>query len=190
MTTLQVDRVLECEGLACPLPVVRTKKAMDELKTGEIMEVRATDKGSVADLQSWAKRTGHQYIGLKEESGVYRHFIRKSDPSETKEETKFPHTITNEEIKGKLAAGEKLNVLDVREPAEYAFGRIPGAKSIPVGELENRLDELDPNEEYVLVCRTGNRSDAACQTLAEKGFKNVKNAVQGMTSWTDEVEKD
>src|SRR5690606_21390517 len=131
MTTLQVDRILECEGLACPLPVVRTKKTMDELKTGEVMEVRTTDKGSVADLQSWAKRTGHQYIGLKEESGVYRHFIRKSDPSETKEETKFPHTITNDEMKRKLAAGEKLNVLDVREPAEYAFGRIPGAKSIP-----------------------------------------------------------
>jgi len=73
MTTLKVDRMLECEGLACPLPVVKTKKAIEELKTGEVLEIKATDKGSVADLQSWAKRTGHQYIGLKEEAGLSRH---------------------------------------------------------------------------------------------------------------------
>ncbi|TVY07869.1 sulfurtransferase TusA family protein [Paenibacillus cremeus] len=190
MTIVQVDRTLECEGLACPLPVVRTKKAIEEMKTGEVLEVRATDRGSVADLQSWAKRTGHQYIGLKEENGIYRHYLRKSNPTETKEETKFPHTIFNEVIQNKLSTGEKLNIVDVREPAEFAFGRIPGAQSIPLGELEKRLHELDPNQEYYLVCRSGNRSDIACQALAEKGFKNVKNAVQGMTEWTGEVEKD
>lgn len=190
MSMIHVDRTLECEGLACPLPVVRTKKTMDELKKGEVLEVRATDHGSVADLKGWAKRTGHHYIGLKEENGVYRHFIRKCDPSEVKEETKFPHTISNEELKNKIAAGEKINILDVREPVEYVFGRIPGAKSIPLGELEQRTNELDPNEEYMIVCRTGNRSDVACQTLAEKGFMRLKNAVQGMTEWTGEVEKD
>ncbi|SDX71799.1 sulfurtransferase TusA family protein [Paenibacillus sp. CF384] len=190
MTNLQVNQTLECEGLACPLPVVRTKKTIEEMRTGEVLEVRATDKGSVADLQSWAKRTGHQYIGFKEDKGVFRHYIRKSDPTETKEESKFPHTISNEEIRNKLSAGEKLKILDVREPAEYAFGRIAGAQSLPLGELEKRLHELDPEQEYYLVCRSGNRSDMACQTLAEQGFKNVKNAVQGMTKWTGEVEKD
>ncbi|MFC3769542.1 sulfurtransferase TusA family protein [Paenibacillus sp. GCM10012303] len=190
MTTMQVNYTLECEGLACPMPVVRTKKAMEELKTGEILEVRATDKGSVADLQSWSKRTGHPYIGLKEENGVFRHFIRKSDPSEMKEVTKYPHTISNEELGNKLTAGEQVNIVDVREPAEYAFGRIPGAKSIPLGELEQRLHELDPAKEYVFVCRTGNRSDLACQTLADKGFKKVKNAIQGMTEWSGAVEQD
>lgn len=190
MTTLQVNRTLACEGLACPMPVVRTKKAMEELRTGEVLEVRATDKGSVADLRSWSKRTGHQYIGLKEENGVFRHFIRKSNPSEVKEETKYPHTISNEEIQNKLAAGEQVLIVDVREPAEYAFGRMPGAKSIPLGELEGRLGVLDPEKEYVIVCRTGNRSDLACQTLADKGFKKVKNAVQGMAEWHGEVEKD
>lgn len=190
MTILQVDRTLECEGLACPLPVVRTKKAIEEMNTGEVLEVRATDKGSAADLQSWAKRTGHQYVGLREEGEVFRHYIRKSDPSETMEETKYPHTISNEEIQKRLSAGEKLNIIDVREPAEYAFGRIPGARSISISDLEERLQELDPNEEYTLVCRTGNRSDTACLTLAEKGFNKVKNAVQGMTEWSGEIEKD
>ncbi|MDQ1914499.1 sulfurtransferase TusA family protein [Paenibacillus sp. GD4] len=190
MSNLQANRTLDCAGLACPMPVVRTKKAMEEIKTGEILEVRATDKGSVADLQSWAKRTGHQYIGLKEESEVYRHFIRKADSSEVKAEAKYPHTAPLDEIKSKLAGGEKLNILDVREPAEYAFGRLPGAISIPAGELEQRIQELNPVEEYYVICRTGSRSDMACQALAEKGFTKVKNVLPGMTEWTGEVERE
>jgi len=189
-TNLKANRTLECEGLACPLPVVKTKKALEELNTGEVLEIRATDNGSVADLQSWAKRTGHQYIGLKEDNGVYRHYIRKTNPSELMEETKFPHTASLDEIKAKLATGEKLNIIDVREPSEYAFGRLPGAISIPAGELEARLQELDADKEYYVVCRTGTRSDMACGTLSGKGFKHVKNVIPGMTSWEGEVEKD
>jgi rhodanese-related sulfurtransferase/TusA-related sulfurtransferase len=187
--TWKVNRTLECEGLACPLPVVKTKKAIEELHSGGVLEVRTTDIGSVADLQSWAKRTGHQYIGLKEESGVYRHYIRKSDPSEVKEETKYPHTVSLDDIRAMLSSGETLNLIDVREPAEYAFGRLPGALSIPAGELESRLHELDADKEYYIVCRTGNRSDMACSTLAAKGYK-VKNVSPGMTAWEGEVEKD
>lgn len=189
-TTLKVDRTLECEGLACPLPVVKTKKAIEELNTGEVLEVKATDKGSVADLQSWAKRTGHQYIGLKEEAGVFRHYIRKADPTETKEDVKFQYTASLDEICKKLATGDKLNILDVREPAEYAFGRIPGAVSIPAGELEARAHELDPEKEYHVICRTGSRSDMVCRTLADKGFTKLKNVIPGMTEWAGDVEKD
>ncbi|MFF2481417.1 sulfurtransferase TusA family protein [Paenibacillus sp. NPDC058071] len=187
--TLQVDRTLECEGLACPLPVVRTKKTMEELLAGQVLEVRATDKGSVADLQSWAKRTGHHYIGLKEEKGVYCHYIRKAHLSEAKDEARFPHTLTNEELARRLDAGDQLTVIDVREPAEYAFGHIVGSLSIPLGELEGRLAQLDPSESYVIVCRSGNRSDMASQLLKESGFTNVTNAVQGMSAWTGKTEQ-
>jgi TusA-related sulfurtransferase/rhodanese-related sulfurtransferase len=190
MTTLQVNRTLDCQGLACPMPVVRTKKAIDELKTGEVLEIRATDKGSVADLKGWAKGTGHQYIGLKEENGVYIHYIRKSDPSETKDESNFPHTISLDEIKNRMSSGERLNIVDVREPAEYAFGRLSGALSIPAGDLDTRIEELDPAKEYLIVCRTGSRSDRVCHSLADKGYTNVKNVLPGMTDWTGEVEKD
>ncbi|MCY9657147.1 sulfurtransferase TusA family protein [Paenibacillus chondroitinus] len=190
MATLQVDRTLECEGLACPMPVVRTKKAVDEMNPGEVLEVRATDKGSVADLKGWASRTGHQYVGLKEENGVYRHYIRKAESSETKAEQKYPHTASNDEVKTKLTSGENLHVIDVREPAEYAFGRIPGAVSIPLGELEEKIANLDPSKEYYVVCRTGNRSDMACQILSERGFNNLKNVVPGMSEWTHDVEQD
>lgn len=189
-SVIETDRVLECEGLACPMPVVKTKKAMDEMKAGEVLEVKATDKGSVADLQSWAKRTGHQYIGLKEENGVFRHFIRKASDSEVKQEMKFAQTISNEELAQKLASGEDIHILDVREPAEFAFVRIPGAISMPLGQLEAKLDQLDPNKEYMVICRTGNRSDMACQILAEKGFSQLKNVLPGMSEWQGPTESD
>ncbi|MCY9691525.1 sulfurtransferase TusA family protein [Paenibacillus alginolyticus] len=190
MTALHVDRTLECEGLACPLPVVRTKKAIDDMNPGEVLEIRATDIGSIADLKGWASRTGHQYIGLKEENGIYRHFIRKAEASGIKVEMKFPHTATNDELQARVEAGEKLNILDVREPAEYAFGRIPGAISLPLGELEVKMTQLDPHNEYYVVCRTGNRSDMACHMLTERGFNNIKNVIPGMSQWVHCEEKD
>lgn len=190
MTALQVNRLLECEGLACPLPVVRTKKAMDEMNAGEVLQVRATDKGSVADLKGWSSRTGHQYLGLKEENGVFHHFIRKAEPANTKAEKKYLHTATNEEVHTKITSGEAIQIIDVREPAEYAFGRIPGAISIPLGQLEEKLTGFDPSKAYYVVCRTGNRSDMACEILSDKGFQNVKNVTPGMSEWSYDQEQD
>lgn len=187
---IQSNLVVDCEGLACPMPVVKTKKAMEEIQSGEVLEVRATDKGSAADLQSWANRTGHQYIGLKEDNGVFRHFLRKASEQEMKNETKYPHVVRNEELAEKLASGENIIVLDVREPAEYSFTRIPGAVSIPLGELEEKLGQLQQDQEYYVVCRTGARSDMACQLLAERGFSKVKNVVPGMSGWQGVTERD
>jgi rhodanese-related sulfurtransferase len=106
-----------------------------------------------------------------------------------KEEVQFPHTVTNEELQKKIDDHENLVILDVREPAEYAFNRIPGAISIPLGELEERIKELNPDQEIHVVCRMGNRSDMACQILAEKGFSQVRNVVPGMSGWTGLTEK-
>lgn len=187
---IHTDHVLECEQLSCPMPVVKTKKAMEEIMPGEVLEVRATDKGSVADLQNWARRTGHQYIGLIEEDGVFRHFLRKASLNETKAEVNFPHTMSNEELHHKLASGESIIVLDVREPAEYAFEHIPGAISVPLGQLEEKIPQLDPGKEYAVICRTGSRSDMACQILAEHCFSNVKNVLPGMSQWQGATESD
>jgi rhodanese-related sulfurtransferase len=81
-------------------------------------------------------------------------------------------------------------VLDVREKAEYAFKRIPGAVSIPLGELEEKADELTKDKNIYVVCRTGSRSDMAAQLLTEKGFTNVINVVPGMSEWSGDVESD
>ncbi|GGG23101.1 sulfurtransferase TusA family protein [Paenibacillus abyssi] len=188
MPTIKADQTLDCKGLACPMPIVKTKKAIDQLEAGKVIEVLATDKGSLADIQGWAKNTGHQYLGTYTEGEVLKHYLRKAKSSEAKEETKFPHTLTNEELQKKLEDNEKVTVLDVREPAEYAFNRIPGAISIPLGELEERIQELNEEQDIHVVCRTGARSDLACQLLADKGFKNVRNVIPGMSGWTGPTE--
>lgn len=182
---IKVDQVLDCKGLACPMPIVRTKKAMDQLQSGQVIEVQATDKGSLADIQGWAKNTGHQYLGTTEDGEVLKHFIRKSNPDEIKEPKKFPYTATNEELERKLGS---VTVLDVREPAEVAFNRIPNAVSIPLGELEERIGELNPEDAIYVICRTGTRSDLACQLLAARGFADVKNVEPGMSEWSGPTE--
>ncbi|MNJ36796.1 sulfurtransferase TusA family protein [Paenibacillus bouchesdurhonensis] len=187
-TDLQVDKRLDCKGLSCPLPIVRTKKAMDEMNPGQVIEVQATDRGSLADIQGWAKNTGHQYLGTIEEKQVLKHYLRKSRPEEVKNEQKYSYIASNEELQTRIADQDAITILDVREPAEYAFGRIPGAQSIPLGELEQRMGELNPDKEIYVVCRTGSRSDLACQLLADKGFKQVKNVTPGMAAWNGPVE--
>lgn len=183
---IKADVQLDAKGLACPMPIVRTKKAMNDLQDGQVLEVQATDKGSKADLAAWAKTVGHQYIGTHEENGVLYHYIRKCNPEQSVAvEKQFEQTITNEEITSR----EGL-VLDVREAAEYAFGHVPGAKSIPMGELEARLAELDQDQEIYVICRTGTRSDMAAKVLANKGFKKVYNVLPGMSEWNGELEKE
>jgi rhodanese-related sulfurtransferase len=182
MESIKTDMIVDAKGLACPMPIVRTKKAMNGLEPGKVMEVLATDKGSKADMKAWAQSSGHQYLGTIEEGTVLRHYLRKSTGDE-KEEMKHPHVINNEELEAKINSGENVVILDVREYAEYAFNHISGAKSIPLGELEDRMAELDKNKEIFVVCRTGNRSDLAAQKLAQNGFNQVVNVIPGMSNW-------
>lgn len=183
MDSLKTDLLLDAKGLACPMPIVKTKKAMNELQAGQVLEVQATDKGSKADLEAWAKSAGHQYLGTIEQGDVLKHYLRKSSNDETVER-KHPNITSNEELEEKLDVNENIVVLDVREAAEYAFNHIPNAISIPLGELEDRLSELNTGDEIYVVCRTGSRSDLAAQKLAEKGFTNVINVVPGMSAWS------
>jgi len=67
---------------------------------------------------------------------------------------------------------------------------LKGSKNIPLGDLEKRVDELNPEDEIYIVCRTGNRSNLAANLLTEKGFKNLKNVIPGMSEWTGSVERD
>ncbi|WP_336788516.1 sulfurtransferase TusA family protein [Paenibacillus sp. MMO-177] len=189
MTIIQADKTLDCKGLACPMPIVKTKKAIDELQAGQVIEVQATDKGSLADIQGWARNTGHQYLGTVHEGEVLKHFVRKANANEVKEEMKHPHSITNEELQKKIENKDNLTILDVREPAEYAFNHLHGAKSIPLGELEQRVHELNENDDIHVICRTGTRSDMACQLLTAKGFKQLTNILPGMSGWTGPTEK-
>lgn len=93
--------------------------------------------------------------------------------------------ITVEELKSRLDAGEKLNIVDVREPHENAEFNI-GGTLYPLGKVQTMtVDELEPykDEELIVYCRSGNRSGQACLILDTLGFKNTKNLVGGMLAW-------
>ncbi|MGJ9456891.1 sulfurtransferase TusA family protein [Oceanobacillus sp. CF4.6] len=186
---ITANEVLDAKGLACPMPIVKTKKAITNLDPGNVLEVQATDKGSTADIKAWSEGTGHQYLGTVEEDDVLKHYIRRASDQELKEEKTFEQVIDLEKLKQKMEANEDVTVLDVREPAEYAFGHIANARNIPLGELDDRINELESDKELFIICRTGSRSDLAAQKLTEKGFKNVKNVVPGMSQWNGPTEK-
>ncbi|TRM13235.1 hypothetical protein FH966_08690 [Lentibacillus cibarius] len=186
---ITVNETLDAKGFACPMPIVKTKKAIANLEPGQVMEVQATDKGSTADIKAWAESTGHQYLGTVEEGEVLKHYLRKASDHEANEETKYEEVIDLRELRQKVDGGEAIIILDVRENAEYAFNHIPGSINIPLGELEDRMDELKNDKEINVICRTGSRSDLASRKLSEKGFNNVKNVVPGMIQWDGPTEQ-
>lgn len=96
--------------------------------------------------------------------------------------------ITAAEVKKRLDAGEKLNIIDVREPHENAEFNI-GGLLLPLGRVQTmQIDDIDnlKDEEVIVYCRSGNRSGQACQILDLAGFKNTKNLVGGMLNWREE----
>ena len=95
-------------------------------------------------------------------------------------------TITPSELQSKLESGEQVNLIDVRESEEVAAGMIPGAEHIPLGPIEFKHQDLDKSKEYIMICRSGNRSGQACQFLEEEGY-NVTNMSGGMLEWEGEV---
>lgn len=96
-------------------------------------------------------------------------------------------TITTTEVQEKLAAGEQLHLIDVREVEEVEAGKIPGITHISLGLLEFRMHELDKNTPYIMVCRSGGRSGQATQFLEQQGY-DVTNMNGGMMMWGGEVE--
>lgn len=75
---MESTKVLDAKGLACPMPIVRTKKAMDTIGSGDVLEVHATDKGAKSDLTAWAKSGGHELLKDTEEDDVLKFWIKKA----------------------------------------------------------------------------------------------------------------
>ncbi|MGV3240825.1 sulfurtransferase TusA family protein [Streptococcus hyovaginalis] len=74
---MNIDKLLDAKGLACPMPIVKTKKAINELASGHILEIHATNKGAKNDLTAWAKSGGHELIKHEEENDVFKFWIKK-----------------------------------------------------------------------------------------------------------------
>jgi adenylyltransferase/sulfurtransferase len=96
--------------------------------------------------------------------------------------------ITPRALRDWMAAGTPLVVVDVREPQEWDICHLPGAVLIPLGELPQRLGELDPAVPVVCQCRSGIRSARAAQFLRLQGFHDVRNLTGGILAWADEVD--
>lgn len=95
--------------------------------------------------------------------------------------------ISVEDLKARMDAGEKLNLIDCREPNEYAEFNI-GATLIPLGRFQSmQVDELEDlkDEEVIIHCRSGNRSGQACLLLDAMGFKNTYNVTGGILAWQE-----
>jgi len=93
------------------------------------------------------------------------------------------------ELKQKLDAGEDVFILDVREPYEYQIAQI-GGHLIPLGELPNRLGELDTEKNIVVQCKSGGRSQRAAEFLAQNGFSKLHNLAGGILAWSNEIDPD
>ena len=96
-------------------------------------------------------------------------------------------TISVEQLKARLDAGESLHLLDVREPGEHENFNIGGVL-LPLGKIQRmETDGVDDwkQEEVICYCRSGNRSGQACLILETVGFSNVKNLAGGMNAWQD-----
>ncbi|MCG3215830.1 MAG: sulfurtransferase TusA family protein [Candidatus Heimdallarchaeota archaeon] len=78
MSDFKISKTLDAKNLSCPLPILRTKKAIEDIKIGEFIEILATDPGSVADFNAWTAATGHELIDKSEESGIYRFIIKRT----------------------------------------------------------------------------------------------------------------
>ncbi|MDN7242276.1 sulfurtransferase TusA family protein [Planococcus sp. N028] len=74
---MNADKVLDAKGLACPMPIVKTRKEMKDLESGQVLEIQATDKGAKADLAAWAKSGGHELLESQEDGDVLKFWIKK-----------------------------------------------------------------------------------------------------------------
>jgi len=118
----------------------------------------------------------------------YDEFCGIGRGNEAGEEVAVSEEITVQELKAKFDAGEKVVLVDVREPHEYAIARIPGSKLVPLGTVQQRVHEFDSADEIILQCKSGARSARALQMFKTAGFKKLKNLTGGITAWAEEID--
>ena len=97
--------------------------------------------------------------------------------------------ITPTELKQRLDNGDDIQLIDVREDIEVAIARIPNAVHIPLAQVLNRMNEIDPNRETVVHCKMGGRSARAIDALQRSGFQGkLFNLKDGIIGWSNEVD--
>src|SRR5437870_7796148 len=116
----------------------------------------------------------------------YEEFCGITQQPETKSSME---EITATELKQRLDQGDDIQIIDVREPHEYEIGAIPNSKLIPLGQVLNRMNEIDPGRKTVMHCKMGGRSAKAIEALQRSGFTGrLLNLKGGITAWSNEVD--
>ncbi len=72
------DETLDCSGLACPMPILKTKKAIDAMQVGQVLKMIATDPGSASDMDAWTQKTGHELVGSEQDGAKFIFYIKKT----------------------------------------------------------------------------------------------------------------
>jgi rhodanese-related sulfurtransferase len=98
-------------------------------------------------------------------------------------------TISPSELKERMARGDEIQVIDVREPFEHEVARIEGARLLPLSRFPEWADLLDPEAETVFMCHHGIRSAQVCTLLARQGFKRLYNLAGGIDRWSCDVDR-
>jgi rhodanese-related sulfurtransferase len=96
-------------------------------------------------------------------------------------------TISVAELGERLKASPPPLLLDVREPGEFAGGHVPGALNVPLAGVGVYAEDLDPGQEVIVICRSGNRSATAARRLRAKGFQHVTSVRGGISAWKGEL---
>lgn len=78
MGDIQVARELDCSGMLCPMPVVKTAKAIKELEVGQVLKMIATDPGAPPDMEAWSRQTGHELVSQERENGRFIFYLRRT----------------------------------------------------------------------------------------------------------------
>ncbi len=97
--------------------------------------------------------------------------------------------LTVRELAAELSGPTPPQILDVREAHELAMSALPNVVHIPIDQLESRLSELDPNQDWVVLCRSGMRSAHGTQVMLRAGFTKVRNIVGGINAYATEIDR-
>jgi len=78
MAEFKIDQTLDCTGLLCPMPIVKTSKTIKGMQVGEILQMTSTDAGSMPDIKAWARQTGHELLSAEQEDAEYKFVVKKT----------------------------------------------------------------------------------------------------------------
>lgn len=178
MTEIKQDKTLDVRGKCCPMPVLQTKKAMDSIGDGQILEVLATDKGSKSDIPAWAKRTGNQILESREEGEILKFYIQKGGGTEAGKAEVKPA-----DRKRKLAIICSKGTLDMAYPP-FILANTAAAMDIEVSLFFTfyGLDLINKKKYKKLKIAPLANPAMPMPSPMDKIFSNAMGVIPGMTA--------